>query len=96
LIGRSSGAEAQRRRGAGIRGAFGVLVSAVGTSLALSAQTPGPLVLTDVTREAGLSFVHQNGAAGRKFLPETMGSGSAFLDYDNDGDQDLLFVRLGA
>ncbi len=47
---------------------------------------------TDVTRAAGLDFVHYNGAYGRKFLPETMGSGVCVLDYDNDGWQDLLFV----
>jgi hypothetical protein len=47
----------------------------------------------DVTREAGIRFRHENGAAGRKWLPETMGSGCAFLDYDGDGRQDLLFVN---
>ena len=47
----------------------------------------------DVTKEAGISFVHHNGAYGEKLLPETMGAGVAFLDYDNDGDQDLLFVN---
>src|SRR6267378_1044556 len=48
---------------------------------------------TDVTREAGITFVHNNGAYGEKLLPETMGSGVAFFDYDNDGHQDLLFVN---
>jgi enediyne biosynthesis protein E4 len=48
---------------------------------------------TDITREAGIHFVHVNGAYGDKLLPETMGGGVAFLDYDNDGDADLLLVN---
>jgi hypothetical protein len=48
---------------------------------------------TEITSEAGVSFVHENGAAGEKLLPETMGGGCAFLDYDSDGDQDILFVN---
>ena len=47
----------------------------------------------DITKEAGITFVHDNGALGEKLLPETMGSGVAFLDYDGDGDQDLFFVN---
>lgn len=47
----------------------------------------------DVTESAGISFVHAAGATGDKLLPETMGSGVAFFDYDNDADADLLFVN---
>src|ERR1041385_3388526 len=48
---------------------------------------------TDVTRAAGIGFVHNNGAYGEKLLPETMGGGVAFFDFDNDGAQDLLLVN---
>ncbi len=47
----------------------------------------------DITRASGIHFVHSNGAFGKKWLPETMGAGVAFLDYDNDGWQDILFVN---
>src|SRR5438874_5114915 len=40
---------------------------------------------TDITTAAGIHFRHTNGSTGHKLLPETMGSGVAFLDYDNDG-----------
>jgi enediyne biosynthesis protein E4 len=52
-----------------------------------------PVQLTDVTREAGILFEHNNGAFGKKYLPETMGSGCAFFDYDNDGWLDILLVN---
>ena len=48
---------------------------------------------TDVTSEAGIQFRHNSGAFGGKFLPETLGSGCAFLDYDRDGWQDILLIN---
>ena len=48
---------------------------------------------TDITADAGIDFVHRTGAYGERLLPETMGGGVAFLDYDNDGHPDLLFVN---
>jgi hypothetical protein len=63
---------------------------------ALAAQTstgsPG-FRFTDVTRQAGIQFQHNSGAFGGKFLPETLGSGCAFLDYDRDGWQDILLIN---
>lgn len=51
------------------------------------------VAFTDITAEAGIDFVHVNGAAGEALLPETMGAGGAFFDVDRDGDQDLLLVN---
>jgi hypothetical protein len=56
-------------------------------------HTPPAVAFTDITEEAGIDFVHVNGSQGEKLMPEAMGSGAAFLDYDNDGDQDLLLVN---
>jgi enediyne biosynthesis protein E4 len=49
--------------------------------------------LTNVTESAGIQFQHNSGAYGGKLLPETLGSGCAFLDYDADGWQDILLVN---
>ncbi|HXM42921.1 MAG TPA: VCBS repeat-containing protein, partial [Bryobacteraceae bacterium] len=48
---------------------------------------------TDVTSSAGIQFRHNSGAFGEKYLPETLGPGCAFLDYDSDGWQDLLLIN---
>jgi hypothetical protein len=48
---------------------------------------------TDITRDAGIDFVHTNGSYGDRLLPETMGGGGGFIDYDNDGDQDIILVN---
>jgi len=61
------------------------------------AQSPKPrpdqVRFSDVTAAAGIRFRHNSGAYGKKYLPETIGSGAAFLDIDNDGWQDVLLVN---
>jgi enediyne biosynthesis protein E4 len=59
---------------------------------AFAASQPG-FRMVDVTSSAGVNFKHNSGAFGGKFLPETLGSGCAFLDYDGDGWQDILLIN---
>lgn len=54
---------------------------------------PQPVIFTDITGKAGIQFTHNSGRAGKKFLPETMGSGCAFLDADGDGWPDILLIN---
>ena len=63
-----------------------------------SAQTPqsssaNTITFRDITQKAGIHFVHNNAAFGKKYLPETMGPGVAFIDYDNDGWPDIFIVN---
>jgi len=84
----------------GLSGLWGMAALASSSQLitldARAAQTstgsPG-FRFTDVTRQAGIQFQHNSGAFGGKFLPETLGSGCAFLDYDRDGWQDILLIN---
>jgi hypothetical protein len=73
-------------------GGAGALSLLAGSALAQVPRPPG-VRLTDVTAAAGIAFRHNNGAYGGKLLPETLGSGCAFLDYDADGWQDILLVN---
>jgi hypothetical protein len=62
------------------------------SSLASAQAKPG-IRFTEITQQAGIRFVHNNGAFGKKYLPETLGPGCAFIDYDNDGYPDILILN---
>jgi len=82
--------------GVALAGRWGLLPRA-DTFYALLQQQSAPpqpsFRLADVTQAAGIQFHHHNGAFGGKLLPETLGSGCAFLDFDADGWQDILLVN---
>jgi hypothetical protein len=73
----------------GLASAYGLLGR---RASAPAASDPG-FRLTDVTRQGGIEFQHYTGAYGGKLLPETLGSGCAFLDYDADGWPDILLIN---
>ena len=50
------------------------------------------VIFEDVTRSAGIRFRHDNGGSGSELMPESMGSGCAFWDFDGDGDADILLI----
>ncbi len=68
-----------------------IFISLIWIQNAISAE-PLPQFV-DITEEAGIDFVHNTGAFGGKYVPEEIASGCAFIDYDNDGWQDILLVN---
>ena len=70
-----------------------LLTIVLGSFAAMAAAAAPAVSFSDVTTQAGIRFVHNSGAFGRKYLPETMGSGGLFLDVDDDGWQDVLLVN---
>jgi hypothetical protein len=71
-------------------GLAGVVIVAGGA--AVEGQSGG-VTFKDVTAAAGITFTHNSGRAGKKYLPETMGSGGAFVDLDGDGWLDVVLVN---
>lgn len=68
--------------------------SVANSSSAASLSKPSTSVqFTDITTAAGLKFKNNNGAFGERWMPETVGSGAAFIDYDGDGYQDLYLAN---
>ncbi|MEO8594889.1 MAG: CRTAC1 family protein [Candidatus Solibacter sp.] len=76
--------------GWGIAGA--AAAAAMGLMWAAEGAGVSP-TFADVTAQAGIRFVHNSGRAGKKYLPETLGSGCAFIDLDGDGWPDILLVN---
>ena len=72
---------------------FYLLFSFALSPIANAQSAEAGVTFQDVTAKAGIHFVHNNGAFGRKFLPETVGPGVAFIDYDNDGWPDIFLVN---
>lgn len=62
-------------------------------SLRAQTHSRSQIHFEDVTRAAGIHFIHNNGAFGKMWLPEALGSGVAFIDYNNDGWPDILLVN---
>jgi len=58
-----------------------------------AAVSPPAVSFTDITASAGIDFVHVSGAYGERLMPETMGGGGGFIDYDNDGDADIVLIN---
>jgi len=72
---------------------FASVYSLLALLLAPCAAHAQRITFRDITAQAGIHFTHNNGAFGKKWLPETMGPGCAFIDYDNDGYPDIVLVN---
>jgi hypothetical protein len=75
-----------------LKQSVGAGVLSTGFPLSFPTNTLG-FQFADVTAQAGLHFLHNSGAYGGKLLPETLGSGCAFFDYDADGWPDILLIN---
>src|SRR5688572_20156264 len=77
------------------RGVFlAILTAILALPSAFQSQQPKPAIqYLDITKAAGLTYRHNSGATGKKYLPETLGPGVAFIDYNGDGWQDLFFTN---
>jgi len=74
-------------------GSVGWCLAACAAFLHAGATARGEMLLTDVTKQTGITFVHTDGSSGRRYIPETVSAGLALFDYDNDGDVDIYFLN---
>jgi len=74
-------------------GLFRAVTAAPAPKPAPPAASDSGVHFVDITRQAGITFIHNTGAFGKRYLPETMGPGCAFIDYDNDGNPDILLIN---
>src|SRR5204863_498245 len=79
-------------RRAPVVAALFAVVLLTSTRAVQTARSSAGFELADVTTAAALRFAHYTGAFGRKYLPETLGSGVVILDDDGDGWQDVLLI----
>ena len=70
-----------------------VLLALAGMGVARDDPRPEAPAFTDITRDSGIAFVHENSPTTQKYLLETMGGGVALLDYDGDGNLDVFFTN---
>jgi hypothetical protein len=70
-----------------------VAIASTATPSATQTLASESLQFTDITQRAGIKFKHNTGEFGIKLMPESVGSGVAFIDYNNDGYQDIFFVN---
>src|SRR5437870_12427762 len=77
--------------------ALALLLLVLNSRLIISAQTPKPKVTFEEVpaSKSGITWVHNNAHSTDRYLPETVGAGCAFLDYDNDGWMDIYLVNSG-
>ena len=58
-----------------------------------AAEPPSPIQLHDVTKQTGITFIHTDGSSGNRYIVETVASGLALFDYNNDGNVDIYFLN---